>query len=90
MILTWPPASKKPASPVWNQPSASFAWRVASGILVVLAEQARRADQQLALRAEAQLDAVHRRPHGVGAHFAVGLDADEHRGLGRAVRAASG
>ncbi len=33
MIFRWPSASKKPASPVWNQPSASFASAVACGFL---------------------------------------------------------
>ena len=54
-------------------------------ILVVLLEEARRADQQLALRCELELDAGHRRADRVGLHLVVGLDADEHAGLGRAV-----
>jgi hypothetical protein len=33
MILSCPPGSKKPASPVWNQPSASIDSAVASGRL---------------------------------------------------------
>src|SRR2546429_6604462 len=57
-----------------------------SRVLVVLLEQAGRADQELALRRELELDALHRRADGIGLHLAVGLHADEDAGLGRAVK----
>ena len=55
------------------------------GILVVLLQQPRRADQDLAAVGHLDLDAFDRHADGVGARLVVGLQADEHRGLGRAV-----
>src|SRR5688572_14690527 len=54
-------------------------------ILVVLAKEALRSDEELAIGAEAQLDPAHRGADGIGPHLAVGLDAHEDRGFSRAV-----
>ena len=56
------------------------------GVLVVLLEQPRRADQDLAARRSTLISTPFTGgPDGVGLHLAVRLHADEHRGLGRAV-----
>ena len=55
------------------------------GILVVLLEEARRADEKFPLRRELELHARHRWADGVGFHLPVRLDAHEHGSLGRAV-----
>jgi hypothetical protein len=51
-------------------------------VLVVLLQQARAADQDLAVVGQADLHAVDGHAHGVGLGLVVGLQADEHRGLG--------
>ena len=55
-------------------------------VLVILLEQARRLDQDLAVVGHLDLDTGNRHAHGVGARLVVGLQADKHRGLGRAVQ----
>ena len=54
-------------------------------VLVVALEQAGRLDQDLAARRHLQLNAFARYADGVSLGLVVGLHADEHRGLGRAV-----
>src|SRR3954469_24295043 len=55
------------------------------GILVVLLEETGRADKELALRRELQLDARDGRPDGIRLDVVIRLDADEDAGFGRAV-----
>jgi hypothetical protein len=54
-------------------------------VLEILLEQARRLDQDLAVVRHLDLDAGDRHAHRVGARRVVGLQADEHRGLGGAI-----
>ena len=54
-------------------------------VLVVLLQQAGRAHQDLAVVGHLDLDALDRHADGVGLRLVVGLQADEDRGLGRAV-----
>ena len=54
-------------------------------VLVVLLEQARRADQQFPFGRKREFHALHRGANGVRLHLAVGLDADEDAGLRRTV-----
>jgi hypothetical protein len=67
------------------QPSAPSTSAGRDGILVVALEEPGRAHEHLAAVADLDLDALDRHADGVVASLVVGLQADEHRGLGRAV-----
>jgi hypothetical protein len=88
MIFRWPPGVQE-AGVARVVPAVGGQHLGGGGrVLVVLLEQARALDQDLAVVGHLDLHAVDGHAHGVGLDFVVGLQAHEHRGFGAAVQAA--